>query len=291
MTSTAKVNTDSPPVVAPTEPRRRDGRDPRPIGLVLGCTVLLVWIVCAVGGEHLGIQSPYSADSFHELAAPSGAHWLGTDRLGRDVFARMVVGARSILLIAPAATLIGTLIGTALGLVTGYYKGIVDDVLSRLIEVILSLPVVIVALLALVALGPSSVTVVGVIAFIFSAPIARTVRSAVRVERERDYVQAARLRRESAWSILFVEILPNVLGPVLTEATVRLGYAVFFIATLSFLSFGIQPPSPDWGLAIYENYNLIQVSAWPVVAPAVAIASLVVSVHLIAEALVRRSES
>ncbi len=154
----------------------------------------------------------------------------------------------------------------------------------------LSLPVVIVALLALVALGSSSWTVIAVIGFIFSAPIARTVRSAVRVERQADYVEAARLRREPIPSILLREILPNVLGPVLTEATVRLGYAVFFIATLSFLGFGIQPPSPDWGVSIYENYTLIQASPWPVAVPAVAIASLVVSVHLIAEGLVRRGE-
>ncbi|MCY7341728.1 MAG: ABC transporter permease [Pseudonocardia sp.] len=264
-------------------------RPPRPVGLVVGGVILGIWVVCAIGGELL-VPDPYATDSFATLAPPSAEHWLGTDRLGRDVFARAVTGARSILLVAPAATLIGTLIGTALGLVTGYFAGAVDDVVSRLVSVVLSLPVVIVALLALVALGPSSLTVIGVIGFIFSAPIARTVRAAVRVEREKDYVEAARLRREPALAILFVEILPNVLGPVLTEATVRLGYAVFFIATLSFLGFGIQPPSPDWGLAIYENYTLLRASAWPVIVPAVAIASLVVSVHLVAEGLVRRGE-
>ena len=272
---------------AKAKPRRPE---PRPVGLIAGAIILLIWIVCAVGGTHIGIQSPYAADSFQILKGPSSAHLLGTDRLGRDVLARVVAGARSILLVAPAATLIGTFLGTVLGLLTGYFKGIVDDVLSRLIEVILSLPVVIVALLALVALGSSSWTVIGVIGFIFSAPIARTVRGAVRVERERDYIEAARLRREPGYSILLREILPNVLGPVLTEATVRLGYAVFFIATLSFLGFGIQPPSPDWGVSIYENYTLIQASAWPVAVPAIAIASVVISVHLIAEGLVRRSE-
>ncbi len=262
---------------------------PRPVGLVVGAVILAIWVVCAIGGEHL-VPDPYAADSFATLAPPSAGHWLGTDRLGRDVFARVVVGARSILLVAPAATLIGTVIGTALGLVAGYAAGIVDDIISRLIAVVLSVPVVIVALLALVALGPSNFTVIGVIGFIFSAPIARTVRAAVRVERDKDYVEAARLRREPGILILVSEILPNVLGPVLTEATVRLGYAVFFIATLSFLGFGIQPPSPDWGLAIYENYTLIRASAWPVIVPAVAIASLVVSVHLVAEGLVRRAE-
>ncbi len=262
---------------------------PRPIGLIVGVAILAIWVVCAAVGEYL-VPDPYVGDSFATLAPPGAQHWLGTDRLGRDVFARAVVGSRSILLVAPAATLIGTAVGTALGLVAGYAAGVVDDIISRLIAVVLSVPVVIVALLALVALGPSSLTVIGVIGFIFSAPIARTVRAAVRVEREKDYVEAARLRREPGVLILVSEVLPNVLGPVLTEATVRLGYAVFFIATLSFLGFGIQPPSPDWGLAIYENYTLIRASPWPVIVPAIAIASLVVSVHLVAEGLVRRTE-
>lgn len=262
---------------------------PRPIGLYIGVVVLAIWVVCAIGGQLL-VPDPYVADSFNTLAPPGAGHLLGTDRLGRDVFARVVVGARSILVVAPAATAIGTASGTALGLVAGYAAGLVDDIISRLIAVVLSVPVVIVALLALVALGPSDLTVIGVIGFIFAAPIARTVRAAVRVERDKDYVEAARLRREPGAVILFSEILPNVLGPVLTEATVRLGYAVFFIATLSFLGFGIQPPSPDWGLAIYENYTLIRASAWPVIVPAIAIASLVVAVHLVAEGLVARSE-
>lgn len=272
-----------------SETRGRTPRRARPIGLVAGLAILGGWVVCAVFGELL-VPDPYAADSFNTLAGPSAQHWLGTDRLGRDVLARVVVGARSILIVAPAATLIGTVAGTALGLVTGYFAGIVDDVLSRLVEVVLSLPVVIVALLALVALGPSDLTVIGVIGFIFSAPIARTVRAAVRVERGKDYVEAARLRREPTVIVLVAEILPNVLGPVLTEATVRLGYAVFFIATLSFLGFGIQPPSPDWGLAVYENYTLLRASPWPVIVPVVAIASLVVSVHLVAEGLGRRGE-
>ena len=264
-------------------------RAPRPVGLVVGGVILAIWVVCAAVGE-LIVPDPYVFDALAPLAPPSAEHWLGTDRLGRDVFARVVVGSRSILLVAPAGPALRRQGGAGGGRVAGGRGGIVDDIISRLIAGILSVPVVIIALLALVALGPSSLTVIGVIGFIFSAPIARTVRAAVQVERGKDYVQAARLRREPAVAILLFEVLPNVLGPVLTEATVRLGYAVFFIATLSFLGFGIQPPSADWGVAIYENYTLIRASAWPVIVPAVAIASLVVSVHLVAEGLVRRSE-
>ena len=140
--------------------------------------------------------------------------------------------------------------------------------------------------LALVALGPSSVTVIFVIGFTFAPIIARTVRAAVLAERELDYVAAAQLRRESALHVMFVEILPNVLPPILVEATVRLGYAVFAVATLSFIGFGIQAPSPDWGLSISTNYGLIGGGYWwTVLFDGLAIASLVVSVNLVADGI------
>jgi peptide/nickel transport system permease protein len=143
-----------------------------------------------------------------------------------------------------------------------------------------------VGLLALVALGPSKLTVIIVIGIVFTPVIARTVRAAVLSERDLEYVAAARLRNEKTRYILFAEILPNVLGPVIVEFTVRLGYAIFTIATLSFLGFGIQPPAPDWGLQIFEHYGLISGGYWwPVVFPALAIASLVVGVNLVSDGL------
>jgi peptide/nickel transport system permease protein len=148
----------------------------------------------------------------------------------------------------------------------------------------MAIPVVITALLVVVALGPSKGTVICVIALTFAPPVARTVRSAVLAERELDYVAAAKLRRESAAYIIFAEILPNILPPVLVEATVRLGYAIFVVATLSFMGFGIQPPSPDWGLSISSNYGLIAGGYWwTVLFDALAIASLVIGVNLIAD--------
>src|SRR5262249_34390186 len=162
-----------------------------------GFITLLFWIGCALFGDHLIPVDPYADDLMGALMAPSADHWFGTDSLGRDIFSRVIVGARDILTIAPLATILGTLVGTALGLVTGYFRGIVDDVVSRLIEAVLALPLVIVSLLALVALGASDVTVVAVIGLVFSPIIARTVRSAVLLERELDYVAAARLRGEN----------------------------------------------------------------------------------------------
>ena len=251
-----------------------------------GCVTLLFWVGCALLGASLVPLDPYADDLLNALSEPSADHWFGTDSLGRDIFSRVIVGARDILTMAPLATLLGTVAGTALGLVTGYFRGIVDDVVGRFVEAILALPLVIVALLALVALGASNVTVVIVIGMVFAPIIARTVRSAVLLERELDYVAAARLRGENAVYIMFVEILPNVIPPILVEATVRLGYAIFTVATLSFLGFGIQPPSPDWGLAISESYGLINGGYWwTVLFDAIAIASLVVAVNLVADAI------
>ena len=249
-----------------------------------GIGIVLFWTICALFGPWIVPWNPYHDSLMHTLAPPSLAHPFGTDQLGRDIFSRVIVGSRSILSVAPLATLLGTVLGTSIGLVTGYFGGLIDTVLSRLIEVLLALPLIIVALLALVALGPSTPTVVIVIGLIFAPLISRTVRAAVIAERELDYVAAAELRGEGAAHIMFVEILPNVMGPVLVETTVRLGYAVFTVATLSFIGFGIQPPSADWGLAISQNYAMITGGYWwTVVFDAIAIASLVVGVNLVAD--------
>jgi peptide/nickel transport system permease protein len=251
---------------------------------IVGAVIVGTWIVCAVGNTHLTPYDPLATDLVGKLRPPSGRHLFGTDQLGRDVLSRVVAGARGILIVAPLATLLGTVAGTALGLVTGYFRGIVDEVLMRLVDAFLALPVVIVGMLGLVALGPSTVTVILVIGIVFTPIIARTVRAAVLAEREQEYVQAAKLRRERAPYVMFVELLPNVLAPVLVEFTVRLGYAIFATATLSFLGFGIQPPAPDWGLTIFEHYGFISGGFWwPVLFPALAIASLVVGVNLISD--------
>jgi peptide/nickel transport system permease protein len=270
--------------------QRRSARQER-FGLVLrsptfivGAVIVGTWVVCAIGNTHLTPYDPLATDLLDKLRPPSGRHLFGTDQLGRDVLSRVIAGARGILIVAPLATVLGTVAGTALGLVTGYFRGFVDEVLMRLVDAFLALPVVIVGMLGLVALGPSTVTVIIVIGIVFTPIIARTVRAAVLAEREQEYVEAAKLRRERAPYVMFVELLPNVLAPVLVEFTVRLGYAIFATATLSFLGFGIQPPAPDWGLTIFEHYGFISGGFWwPVLFPALAIASLVVGVNLISD--------
>ncbi|MGV8985124.1 MAG: ABC transporter permease [Cypionkella sp.] len=258
----------------------------RSVTFDIGLVILLFWVGCALFGALLVPYDPFADDLMNALLPPSNAHWFGTDQLGRDVFSRVIVGARDILTVAPVATLLSTVLGTALGLTMGYFGGFIDEALSRLVDAVLALPTVIVALLALTALGTSNTTVLVVIAFSFAPIIARTVRSAVLTEVSLDYVAAAELRREHTLYILFVEILPNVLPPILVETTVRLGYAIFTVATLSFIGFGIQPPSPDWGRSISANYGLIGGGFWwTVVFDSAAIASLVIGINLIADGI------
>jgi peptide/nickel transport system permease protein len=253
--------------------------------LLTGLAILTFWIVCALFGARMAPHDPYADDLLATLAPPSTTHWFGTDQLGRDILSRVIIGARDILIVAPLATLLGTVLGTCLGLCIGYLRGALDDIVSRVIEALQALPLVIVALMALAAVGTSNTTVVLVIGFVFTPLIARTVRSAVLVESDLDYVAAARVRGDGALAIMFVEIFPNVLPIAVVEMTVRLGYAIFFVASLSFIGFGIQPPSADWGIAIAENYSLIGSYWWTVLFDAGATASLVIGVNLVTDGL------
>jgi peptide/nickel transport system permease protein len=258
-----------------------------------GAAIFTVFVFCAIFGAAVVPYDPLGspADIANQLQPPSSSHFFGTDQLGRDVFSRVVVGARDILTVAPAATLLGTILGAALGLTTGYFRGTVDDVVMRIVDAFLAIPLVILALVALVALGPSKGTIIVVIGVVFAPIIARTVRAAVLAERDLDYVQAARLRNERAPYVMFAEILPNVMAPIVVEFTVRLGYAIFAIATLSFLGFGVQPPAPDWGVQIKENYIVINGGYWwPTLFPALAIASLVISINLMSDGISRTSQ-
>lgn len=255
---------------------------------VVGLLIVGAWVLCALLGTLIAPHDPQADDILNKLATPSGDHLFGSDRLGRDVLSRVIVGARSILITAPLATLLGTVLGTAIGLVTGYYRGLVDEVTMRVVDAMLAVPVIILALLAIVSLGPSRVTLILVIGIVFSMIIAKTVRAAVLSERELDYVQAARLRNERGPYIMVAEILPNVMGPVIVEFTVRLGYAIFTIATLAFLGFGADPSVPDWGRDISDHYQFINGGVWwAVLFPSLAIATLIVGINLIADALAR----
>jgi peptide/nickel transport system permease protein len=253
---------------------------------LVGAIILLFWVVCAIFGSILAPDDPYAQSLLGINKAPSGAHLFGTDQLGRDMLSRVIVGVRDVLIIAPLATLLGTVLGTAVGLLMGYFRGLVDDVLGRFVEAFLALPVVVLGVIALSTLGRSNLVLIIVIGLLFTPLIARTVRAAVLQERELDYVAAARLRGERGPYIMFVEILPNVLAPILVEFTVRLAYAIFAILTLTFLGLGVQPPSADWALDISSNYVVVPAGFWwEVLFDALAIATLVISVTLISDSI------
>ena len=253
---------------------------------LVGAAVIVFWIVCAIFGHAIAPYNPLAQQLLATNAAPSGAHWFGTDPLGRDVLSRVIVGARDILIITPLATVIGTILGTALGLAMGYFGGAFDLVISRIVEAFLALPFVIIAFLFVVAVGSSVLSITIIIGLVFTPLIARTVRTAVLVERHQDYVSASRLLGENSARVMFGEILPNIMPTILVEFTVRLGYAVFAVATLSFLGFGVQPPTPDWGSDIAANYSgLLAGYWWQTLFPALALASLVVAVSLIADSI------
>jgi peptide/nickel transport system permease protein len=253
---------------------------------LVGAAIVVFWIVCAIFGHAIAPYNPLAQQLLGTNAAPSGAHWFGTDPLGRDVLSRVIVGARSILIITPLATILGTILGTALGLAMGYFGGPFDLISSRIVEAVLALPSFIIAFLFLVAVGPSTVALIVIIGLVFTPLIARTVRAAVLTERSMDYVPASRLLGENPARVMFGEVLPNVMPAILVEFTVRLGYAVFTVATLSFLGFGVQPPTPDWGADIAANYaNLTAGYWWQVLFPALAIASLVIGVILVTDSI------
>jgi peptide/nickel transport system permease protein len=250
---------------------------------IVSATVSLGWVFVAIAWRVLVPYPPDQVDPLHSFGHPGAAHWLGTDWLGRDVLSRTLAGSSSVLVLAPASALLAVAVGTAIGLIAGYYRGTVDLILMRITDAVVTIPAIILDVLVLATFGRSRIVLILVVAAGFAPLVSRTVRSAVLAERERDYIDAARLRQEPGVYIMVAEILPNVLAPVLVELTTRLGYAVFAVATLSFFGLGPQQPSPDWGLTVSLAIQYVQTAPWIVLAPAAAIGSLVVGVTILGD--------
>jgi peptide/nickel transport system permease protein len=247
--------------------------------------MLLAWVLGSLLAPWIAPHPPLAPDFLALLAPPGPGHPFGTDQLGRDVLSRILHGGRSVLAVAPAATLLGLVLGSAIGLASAYRGGWVDEIAMRVLDAVMALPIVVVAMLALAFLGASTLNVILVIGFVFAPIVARTVRAAALPEMRKDYVRAAELRGEGAAYVLAREVLPNVAGVLVVEGTLRLGYAVFTAATLGFLGLGAQPPSPDWGLMVAENQALLTTAPWTVLFPAGAIAWVVVGVALVSDGL------
>jgi len=255
----------------------------------IGLILVLFWILVAILAPVIAPYSPSAQDGQAVNKAPSAAHLLGTDHLGRDLLSRLIYGSRTILTLAPLSVLAAVIVGTFLGLLGGYYGGLIDEVVMRILDAIMAFPTILLYLIIISAIGPSAVNVVIAITFVGAPGIARLVRSLTLDIRVRDYIAAARLRGESPLYVMFAEILPNARGPLIIDSMLRVGYAVFAIGTLGFLGLGLPPPTPDWGGMIANARKFIWVNPWGVLWPTLSIASLVVGLNLFADGL--REES
>ena len=277
-------------VVATRKQIRREQRRVvfRSPGFIIGVIIVGFWILSAIVPGLLTEWGPTEVvDTVPARSRPGDGTWFGTDQIGRDVYSRVIYGARPILIIAPLSTAIAIVVGTFLGLIMGYYRGYTDEIISRIIEAMLSIPVILMAILVVFVFGRSLPVIIGTIAVLFVPSITRTIRSAAIAESQLDYVTSARMRGESRLFIVSREILPNVTGLIFVELTVRLGYAVFTYATLAFLGIvTTNVTDADWGIDVSQNYEVIVSDVWwPTIFPALAIASLVIGVNQISDSI------
>jgi len=252
---------------------------------ILGILILFIWIFTALFGPMLIPYTYTEMDTNHQMTAPGeSGHILGTDSLGRDVFARIIYGSRSILTVALMTSLFSSIAGIIIGFTAGYFGGLVDTIFLRLMDIVMAIPPLVLAMVVLGILGNSTILSLTLIVSIAYTPAtARVARGALLTCKNIEYVDAARIRGESHIVIMFMEILPNTIGPVIVEITARFAYSIMMIASLGFLGVGLQPPTPDWGMMVIENKSIIKVAPWAVLYPSLAIASLVIAVSLFSD--------
>jgi peptide/nickel transport system permease protein len=252
----------------------------------IGVGIVTLLILIALFGP---LFAPHSPTEFIAVpnTGPSSDALFGSDALGRDVWSRFLNGGRSVLWMSAAATLIGVGFGVLIGLVAAYSRNWLDDVLMRASDVVLAFPQIILALLAVTAIGPKLWLIVLVIAVGHVPRVARVIRGAAQVVVERDFVMAAEAVGEKRSRIVFGELLPNVTSPLLVELGLRMTFSIGLIAAVSFLGFGLQPPSSDWGLMINENRLSITVQQWAVLLPVLAIGLLTIGTNLITDGIAR----
>lgn len=258
----------------------------RPLTLI-GVVIVLVFIALALFGSMI---APHRYDAIIRGAArlpPSAEYPFGTDRLGRDVYSRVLWGARDIIVLPTVTTILSVIFGAAIGLTLGYVGGWLDDVISRALDSLLAIPALILALVMLGTIGPSAVGIIIVVVILYTPIVARVVRAATLSLRSTGYIEAAKLRGESTVYILFRELLPGVLPALMVEASLRFTYAIFLTASLGFLGLGVQPPSPDWGRMVNEARDSFTQTPWALWFPAGAIALLVIGVNLLSDGLRR----
>ena len=252
----------------------------------IGLAIVALMILIAFAGP---LVAPYSPTEFvaPPNSRPSGEVIFGADTLGRDVLSRFLYGGRTVFVLSATATVIGVAAGAAVGLLAAYSRNWLDEVLMRAGDVLLAFPPIIFVLLLVAAVGPRLWLIVLTVAATHVPRTARVIRGAAVEVVERDYVRAAEAVGEKHWRILLGEILPNVTSPLLVELGLRMTYSIILVAGISYLGFGLQPPTADWGLMINENQLSITVQPWAVVLPTAAIGLLTVGTNLVTDGIAR----
>ncbi len=258
----------------------------RPSGLI-GLILVAFHVLLAVVSPAI---APYDFKEMNPqltLVGPSSEHWFGTDNLGRDVFTRSVLGGRQALLVTTVGTVLAITWGGLLGILLGFVGGWLDEFLMRLVDAFLCLPWILVLLLIVVIIGFGHSVMILTLGFFFGVPVIRMARAATHDVVALDFVTAARARGESRSTIVWRELLPNVLDVLLVEGAMRWSWMLLTFSSLSFLGFGVTPPTPDWGLMISNARGYISIAWWAAVAPIVALSSLIIGINLFADALAK----
>jgi peptide/nickel transport system permease protein len=256
-----------------------------PLGAV-GAVIVLVFVLTAVFAPFIAPMDPTTTDAKASLARPGGVFWLGADFMGRDMFSRIVFGARISLTVGLGATLAGGILGISIGLMSGYLGGTVDLITQRLMDIMQSLPLLVMALVMAAALGPSLENTIIAIAIPLVPTVARVVRSSTLSLREQPFVEAARAVGMGEVRIAMRHVLPNTLAPLIVLGTAQLGSAILVEASLSFLGLGIPEPYPSWGRMLSESAaEYVRTAPWLVIFPGVAISLTVFGTNLLGDAL------
>jgi peptide/nickel transport system permease protein len=256
----------------------------QPVALA-GTVIFVLFLLVAIFGPLIAPYDFAAQNAAQRLQGPSLGHLMGTDNFGRDVFSRVLVGTRQVFLLGGAGTVFAGVIGTSLGLLAGYVGRLWDEAIMRILDVLLAFPALLLALVLLATAGPSNFNLVLVITVLYLPMFARIARSLVLDLRTHEFVEAARLRGESRRYLLFREMLPNAVPPLLVEASIRFAYSIFLVASLGFLGLGVQPPSPDWGRQVNEARTFFDAAPWMLLFPTAAIALLVIGTSLMADGL------
>ncbi len=253
--------------------------------VTIGLAIIAPTIVLSIIGSEFTSHGPLETNPADRLQGPSGQYLLGTDHLGRDILSRIFLGARTTLLIGFGSTALAVLLGVPIGLIAGYFKGTTDEILMRIMDIVMSIPTLLLGLLILVALSSSTTNLIMAIGIVFTPRLARVTRSVTLSESKQSYVLAAKARGESHLYIMFREILPNVTSPIVIESSTRVGYAIMVGASLSFLGLGSGPPYPDWGYMVSVAREHMYSSPWILLWPCLALLLVIMATNILGDGL------